>query len=366
MGQNRFAGILAGTIATAIVQSSSAITALVVAMGISNAITLPAAISILLGANIGTCITGLIASFRLSRTSKRASIAQILINVIGVLAFLPFIAPFTTLIVRTSDILPRQIANAHTVFNIIVSAALFPFVKQITRLVEWLVPEKGQVKPKLTTYIDERQLRIPQVALKEAFRELDCLGEMTAQMLEHSRHALIEMNMEAAQWVLEQEDAFVDPVCEILDRFINNLLQNDLDISQQRRCFQVKNLITDLERIGDLTENLAEAAQRRVQHEVKFSPQAMEELDRLCLHTHRTYTCALEALRERDRTMARHACELEDEFDKMYLKARQGHIHRLEAGICQAEADVIFIESLRNLERISDHADNLGVSVSRN
>lgn len=366
MGQNLAAGVLAGTIATAVVQSSSAITGLVVAMGISGAITLPGAIALLLGANIGTCITGLFASLRLSRAARRASIAQIFINVAGVILFLPFISLFTTIVSRTSPSLPRQIANAHTIFNVAVSAVLFPFVKQITRIVELLVPKRAEEeKPKLTAYIDERQYRLPPVALTEAVRELNRIGEITAAMIDRGRLALVENDLDAAQWVLEQEDEFIDPVCVILEDFVNTLMEGNLSVAQQRRCFQLKNLITDIERVGDLTENLAQAAQKKVAHDVRFSPQAMEELNRLCQHVYHTYTYALQAFRESDQTLARRACRLEDELDALYLEARQGHIDRLNAGICQPEADVIFVEALRNLERIGDHADNLGISVMR-
>ena len=367
MGKNIFAGVFAGIVTTALVQSSSAVTGLVVAMGISNAITLPAAVAILLGANIGTCITGFVASLRLSKASRRASIAQILINVFGVLLFLPFVNPFTALVSSTSTLLPRQIANAHTVFNVAVSVVLFPFIKQITWLAERLVPEgHAVVKPILTAYIDERQFRIPQVALREAFRELHRLGEVTAQMLECGQRAMLDEDLEAVKWVFDHEDGFVDPVCKLLDSFINSLLQKNLSLGQQRHCFQVKNLITDIERIGDLTEDMAEAAQKRIEHQVTFSSKALEDIDRLCRHVHATYSCALDALRDRDRDAAQRACDLEDEFDDLYLEARQGHIQRLEEGVCAPEADVIFVEWLRNLERISDHADNLGVSVRRN
>ncbi len=367
MGRNVFAGVLAGFVTTAIVQSSSAVTGLVVAMGISHVITLPAAVAILLGANIGTCITGLLAALRLSRASRRASIAQILINVFGVLVFLPFFQPFVTLVSITSTLLPRQIANAHTIFNVIVSVMLFPFVRQLAQLVKWLVPEHETVTPpKLTAYIDERQFRIPQVALQEAFRELHRLGEVTAQMLDCSRRAMLEQDVEAIQWVLNHEDGFVDPVCKALDGFINTLLQSNLSVGQQRRCFQIKNLITDVERVGDLTEDMAEAAQKRIEHQVVFSLQALADIDRLCRHAHTTYMCALEALRDQDKDRARRACDLEEEFDHLYLEARQSHIRRLEEGVCTPEADVLFVEWLRNLERISDHADNLGVSVQRN
>jgi phosphate:Na+ symporter len=365
MGQNVLAGLLAGTVVTAIVQSSSAVTGLAVAMGMSQAITLEGAVAILLGANIGTCATGLIASSRLSRAARQASIAQILINVIGVLIFLPFFSPFTRLVSLTASELPRQIANAHTIFNVAVSAILFPFVGHIARAARRLVPEKEGKEARLTAYIDEMQYSIPAVALTEALNELIRMGEMTAQMIERSRMALIEGNMDAAQWVLVQEDEFVDPVTDVLEGFVNALMRENLSVSQQRRCFQLKNLLTDIERVGDLAEDLAEAAQKKVNSKTEFSPAAMQDLDRLCQHAYDTYSLALRALQAGDRALAQRACRMEDEFDHLYIDARQGHIERLEAGICHPEADVIFTETLRNLERISDHADNLGISTVR-
>jgi phosphate:Na+ symporter len=366
MGQNVFAGLLAGIVFTAIVQSSSAVTGLAVAMGMSQAITLDGAVAILLGANIGTCATGLIASARLSKAARQASIAQILINVAGVLIFLPFLSQFISLVSRTSSNLPRQIANAHTIFNVAVSVMLFPFVGYIARAARWLVPEKEEKETKITAYIDYMQYKIPSVALTEAHRELIRMGEITSQMIEHSRKALIKEDMEAALWVLEQEDKFVDPVTDALETFVNGLMRENLSASQHKRCFQLKNLITDVERVGDLTEDLAEAAQMKADNNTEFSPAAMQDLDRLCRHAFDTYSLALRAFQTADRSLAQRACRMEDEFDRLYIEARQGHVKRLEANICQPEADVIFTETLRNLERISDHADNLGISTMRN
>ena len=366
MGQNVFAGLLAGTVATAIVQSSSAVTGLAVAMGMSQAITLEGAVAIMMGANIGTCATGLIASTRLSRAARQASFAQILINVIGVLIFLPFFSPFTELVRLTASGLPRQIANAHTIFNIAVSAILFPFVGYIAWGARRLAPEKeAEQEVKLTAYIDEMQYSIPAVALTEAHRELIRMGEMTAQMIEHSHRALIKGDLDAAQWVLEQEDGFVDPVTDILENFVNALMRENLSVSQQKRCFQLKNLLTDVERVGDLTEDLAEAVQKKANGKIPFSPAAMQDLDRLCQQAYDTYSLALRAFQANDRDLAQRACRMEDEFDHLYIEARQAHIERREAGICHPEADVIFTETLRNLERISDHADNLGISTMR-
>jgi phosphate:Na+ symporter len=364
MGTNQVEGILAGTIATAVVQSSSAVTALVVAMGSAGAITLQGAIALLLGANIGTCITGLIASTRLSRSAQRASLAQILINVIGVILIFPFVGVFADVVGATAVELPRQIANAHTIFNVAVSVLLLPFVKQISALARVLVPKgEEERRAKLTAFIDESMYKFPSVALSNVALELQRFGQVTSDMVGKCRCALIDADVAAADWVVERESEFVDPVAETLEDFVNTLMRSNLSVRQQERCFQIKSLITDIERVGDLSENLAQAAQKRVAEDISFSRQAMVELDQLCTDAGTAYQCALDSLRDSDQVLARKACRLEDSFDQAYLRARQGHIDRLREGICQPEADVIFVESLRNLERISDHADNLGVSV---
>ena len=366
MGQSYLPGILAGTIATAVVQSSSAVTGLVVAMGMSQIITLPGAIALLLGANIGTCITGLVASLRLSHASRRASIAQIIINVVGVLLFLPFLSPFATLVSHTSSILARQIANAHTIFNVAVSAILFPFVGTIARASEWLVPKtREEEEPKLTKYIDESQYRFPIVAMTEATRELYRVGETVAEMIALSRQALLRGDMKAARRIVELEYELVNPLCATLENFLNELMQGDLSEKQKRDCFHLKELVSDVERVSDLTEDLARVAQKEVALSITLGPKAIAELDRLFQQTHRVYTLALQAVRDSDRDMAQLACRLEDEMDRMYWKTRKKLSKRLGAGKIDPDADAIYVELLRHLERISDHADSIGMSVMR-
>jgi phosphate:Na+ symporter len=367
LGEHIWLGVLAGIVLTALTQSSSAVTSLVIAMGISQVITLDGAIGIILGANIGTCITGLVASLSLSPTARQASLAQIIINISGVLLFLPFIAPFADLVHRTSNVLSRQIANAHTIFNVAVSIVLFPFVKPIARAVEWLVPAKPEKeKKKVTAYIDEKQFGVPSVAINQARRELCRLGEVSAEMVALCCQALIEKDMETANRVLEMEDTIVDPVTDELETFVNTLMRGDLSHEQQRRSFQIKNLLVDVERVGDMAEDIAQFAQDRAMNDTPFSDEATEEFERFWRYAHKTYTMALKAFKDKDRDLAQEVCDVESEFDSMYLKARQDHIRRLESGECNAQADIIFTESLRLLERISDHADNIGVSVMRN
>ncbi len=366
MGQHPFVGVFAGLIVTAITQSSTAVTSMTVAMGMNHAITLESSIGIILGANIGSCITGWMASLGQSRAARQASIAQILINVAGVLLFLPFIDQYTRIVALTSHDLPRQIANAHTLFNLVVSALLIPFISQIAQISSKLAPVSTQPeKTRVTAFIDEMQYSVPSVALREAARELARVGHITAQMVHDSCMALINLDQNTIRRVLAQEKEQVDPICKELMTFINMLISKDLTLAQQQRCFQIKNLLIDIERVGDMAEDIAEYAQERTETNTTFSPPAIEELENLWSHAHQTYVLAIEAFMEGDKEKARHVSHQESEFDRSYWRTRQSHIHRLENGECRGEADVIFTETLRILERISDHADNVAVSVAR-
>ena len=225
-------------------------------------------------------------------------------------------------------------------------------------------PEKEQ--PKLTAFIDEKQYAVPAVAINEARRELFRLGEITAEMVELSCQALIDKDANKAEQVLYMEDNIVDPITDQLEQFVNKLMRSDLSHKQQARSFQVKNLLVDVERVGDMAEDIAQFAQDRIMGEVPFSDQAIQEFEELWRAALSTYQKALVAFQEDDKALAEEVCEVESQFDSMYLAARQKHIQRLECGKCHPKADVVYTETLRLLERISDHADNIGVSVTRN
>lgn len=366
MGQYPLLGVLAGILATALTQSSTAVTSTVVAMGMSNAITLPGAIGIILGANIGSCVTGLVASIRLSAAARQTSYAQITINVIGVLLFLPFINQFASLIEFTSSDLPRQIANAHTIFNVTVSLLLFPFVYQIAALARRLAPDDPpESRQRVTAFIDEMQYGVPAVAITEAGRELVRLGSVAGEMVELSCDALLSLDSEKAERVLVLEDQVVDRVTNELENFVNNLLLGELTQAQHKRAFQIKNLLIDIERVGDMAEDIALFALDRNKRDIPFSEAATTDLRRLTHFAHSIFMGALHAFRDSDAAMAWAVIDAESEFDTIYWQVRESHIRRTEAGLCHPEANVIFTETLRLLERISDHSENLGVSVTR-
>ena len=365
MGRTPVLGILAGTVLTAAIHSSAAATGLTIALGIAGAITLPGAIALILGANIGTCFTGLMAALRSSRSARRASVAQIIINLFGVALFLPFIGPFASLLTRTSSHLGRQIANAHSIFNISVSVVLFPFIPVIVRICNALIPGEDKGPAKITQFLDENLLTVPSVALAQVIKEVMRTGHMTQQMMVWSQAALLRMDEESIQKVLECERDQIDTLCHVIEQYLDRLLGGHLNEAERKRCTQLKRIMTDVERVADLTENLAQAGQERIRESIPFSPQAQDELLEFHTLVSQAWDLALKAIESGDKAVARAVMAGEDQIDIMEKRLRESHKERQARGICAPKADILFIETLRNLERIGDHADNLGVSVLR-
>ncbi len=366
MGSALAPGVVAGAILTALIQSSSAMTGLVIALGAANAITLRGAIALILGANVGTCVTGLFASLRSSRASRRASLAQIIINTVGVALFLPIVPPFAALVEQTSNSLARQVANAHSIFNVVVSIILFPFIGTIVRITKILIAGKEERAVSLTHSLDHHLLKVPSIALTQLANEVIRTGNLATQMLTWGQTALLDSDEKAIDQVLECEASQVDPLCAAIEQFISDLMRGHLNKSERRRCLQLKNLIIDIERVADMTENVAQAGQERMRDQIPFSSQAQVELLKFYGLVLEVWTLAVRALASGDRAIARAVMEGEDGIDAMHRQLRESHRQRLESGICTPKADILFVETLRNLERIGDHADNLGVSVLRN
>ena len=366
MGKTPALGVLAGTVLTAAIHSSAATTGLTIALGIAGAITLPGAIGLILGANIGTCFTGLTAALRSSRAARRASVAQIVINLFGVALFFPFITPFSSFLSKTSPYLGRQIANAHSVFNVTVSAVLFPFIPLIVRICHVLIPGQEDAPAQITQFLDDNLLSVPSIAVAQANKEALRTGNLTLQMLAWSQSALLDMDEGAIREVLDAEKNQVDPLCQIIERYLDRLLAGHLTEAELRRCNQLKRVLTDIERVADLTENLAQAGQERIRENIPFSPQALEELRDYHNLVLEGWALALKALESGDKIVAKAVLTGEDHIDVMEKRLRESHKDRQERGICAPKADILYIETLRNLERVGDHADNLGVSVLQN
>ena len=363
MGSTPLLGVVGGALLTALIHSSAATTGLTIALGLSNAVTLPGAIALILGANIGTCFTGLTAALHSSLSARRASVAQILINLFGVALFLPFIYPFADFLSRTSPNLGRQIANAHSIFNIVVSTIVFPLVPVVVRAATALVPGEEKEPLRLTQFLDDNLLVVPAIALAQATKEVIRTGRLTVEMVEWSRDALLKSDEAKIDGILQREDEQIDALCRITEQYIDTLTRGPVAEGERERCFELKHAITDIERVADMSVNLAQAGQERVRDQVKFSPEGEAEVARFHTLACQNWTLAVAALESRDKAAAQRVRDVENEIDVMEKELRESHRRRLEAGVCSPGADILFVETLRNLERIGDHADNLATSV---
>ena len=250
LGQFPLYGVIAGVVVTAIFQSSAALVGLVISLGTNNLITLNAGIAMILGANIGTCVGELFAVIGSSLSSKRLALAQLMVNVIGILLFFPFLTNFSGFLETTSADLPRQIANAHTIFNGTMTVIMLPLVGFLVSFLKRLLPgEETQIK-RGTIFIDEKLLKVPSIALSQAEKEVFRMAEMTYEMLDKAISAILNEEKEAIGKVMKMEES-VDEINETIDRFLNDVRFENLSERELKKLAYLKHSITDIERVGD-------------------------------------------------------------------------------------------------------------------
>ncbi|MFQ6137002.1 MAG: Na/Pi cotransporter family protein [Candidatus Hydrothermarchaeales archaeon] len=355
-------GIIAGAIFTGIIQSSTATTGLVIAMGMENVITLPSAIAIIFGANIGTCITGLLASIGSSLSAKRTSAAQFFVNILGVALFFPFISSYAGLVAITSPNLPRQIANAHTIFNVTVTLIMLPLVGLIVAVVKKVVPGEEIRIDRGVKFLDARILNTPSLALAQALKETSRMAKMTSEMLKLSMKSFETGDMRLAKTVKKEEEA-VDELDDIIEAYLTRISEKDLSEDQTRKLAILLHSIGDIERVGDHAHNIAELAEKKAKEGLIFSHFASEELQSMFEKVKNGYDKAIAVLENEDEELGKKVLDIEKEVDVMEREFEVNHLERLKKGICKPVSGPVFIDVIRNLERISDHSHNIVSAV---
>ncbi len=349
---NPLLGVLAGAVFTGIVQSSSATTGLVIAMGSSGVITLPAAISLIFGANIGTTITAQIASIGSRISSKRLALVQLLVNVLGVLLFLPFIIPFAGWIATTSTELPRQIANAHSAFNIIVTAVMLPLSGALVLISKKLI--KGS-EPKFETglkYVNESLLVVPSIAVGQCRKEVERMAGIAVEMVSLSERALLKGNLKGARELPEKEDT-VDEIKEKLFFFLKGLEKYPLSPRDKREVAELKGHVIDIERVGDHANNLFELAQKKKKMKISFPKKEFRDLEEYFSLAAEAFSASVKAMKKRGDGLFDRVIENERKLDSLQEKYENARFRSAKS------SDVLFVEAIVNLERISDHAKNI-------
>jgi len=359
---NPLLGVLVGAGVTAVIQSSSAMTALVIGMGSAGLLSLPAAIALILGANIGTTVTAMIASIGSSLSSRRLAVTQLMVNVLGVAAFIPIVGWYARLVALTSSSLTRQIANAHTFFNVLVTLALIPCVGGLVWIASRLVAGTERAEQAQAEHLGEQFLRLPAVALQQTRRELMRMGRMTLDMLAASRAALLGEAASDTAAVFEIEES-IDTLQDAIDDYLDRIDAASLAPEAERRLHVFRHVIGDIERIGDHAVNIAQRADRARRSGRPFSPIAAGELGHMFDRSSELYRLALRALQSEDRDAAQEALEVEADVDRLEREYKANHVRRLEEGACDPDAGILFAEILHNLERVGDHAVNIAGDV---
>ena len=357
--------VLAGMVITAIIHSSSAMVSMAIALGAAGAISLPAAIAIGLGANIGTCITGFMASIGGTKASRQASIAQILVATTGMVVFLPLLNPFANLMSLTAATLPRQIANAHTIHNAIVSMFFLPLAGLVVRIVTRIAPSNGEHN---TMHVDETfdPKKDPDKALKEIRKELVNLGLLAKHMLEEAEFAILNPQKPLVARSLKEVQLVEDRVDNIryqIEKKLTVITGPKVTSRHSSERITLLHNSVDIERVADLALNLAEYASELAKASHDFIDEDKIAMRRMFDAVKQTYSLSLDCIEKRSAAIARDVRAMEETIDDIDRSERKAHMERMESGVAKGQASAIFLEALRDLERMGDHADNIGQSL---
>ena len=365
-GHHPILGVLMGFAITAIVQSSSASMGMLIALASQGLIPITAALPILYGENIGTCVTSLISSIGASRNARRSAIMHLTFNVLGSMIFMFILSKPIVAIVTAIDPTDaaRQIANAHTLFNILNVIVLLPFNKLIVKLALKLVPEtkSEQDDDKVVKYIDDRMIETPSIALANIVKETLRMGEKSKESLNAAMDGIVDKSKEKIELSFKREKLINELQKSILN-YLLKLSKASLNEDSRETVDALFNTVNDIERIGDHAENIAELAKDIVDLEISFSDVGIGELKDMYNKVVSTYTYALEAMRTSNVELACKVIKMEEQVDMMEKSCRANHMNRLNSSSCSIESGVIYLDIISNLERVSDHAVNIAQQV---
>ena len=366
LGSNPLLGILAGTIVTAIIQSSSASVGILQTLAINGIVNWRSAVFVTLGQNIGTCVTALLSSAGANKTAKRAAVIHLLFNVAGAVIFGVLMTVVFTVApsFASQNISSTQISMFHTVFNITNTLLLFPFVGLLVKLSGMIVPGEDESIADETglalKHLDARILETPSFAVDNAIKEVVHMGEITIANVKQAITLVnkAEPKQDEIEEVLKTEKV-INQLEGMITEYLVKISNLSLNETQHKTINNLFYTISDIERIGDHAENLAEFADYKRTHGFVFSEEAVEDLRAMSKSVVEGFEEAIKARETENIEHVRKVVELEDDVDMQEEELREKHINRLSQRKCKTEAGVVFLDIISNLERISDHAYNI-------
>lgn len=362
---NPLLAILVGFGFTTVVQSSSASVGLLQALGTGGLIDIGRAFPILLGNNMGTTTTSLVSSIGANKNAKKAAYLNLLINLIGAVAFMLFLQkPIQNVVLALSpDNVARQIANSHTLFNVISVLIQLPFIKYIVGFVDKLMPDESSKPGKGTQYLDERLAeKTPAIAIGQVSKEAVRMTELVLKNLQDAQHAVISGDLSLVDKLEEREkmiNTFDREITDYLLALSNRIMSDDQHSEVNRLMY----IVNDLERIGDHVDNLKEIGQYVDEHDIRFAEESVAGLNVMFEQALKMVEKAKEALEFSDQDKAYEIVELEKTINKLDADNRRIHLDRLNRKKVDPGSGIIFLEALSNLERLADHTYNIGIQI---
>ncbi len=361
IGNQWYLGILIGLGITVLVQSSSATTGLLVALSATGSISIAVGLPLILGANIGTCITALLSSITANKMAKKAAVIHLLFNLMGAILILPvgniLIATVTAI---APDNIKLQISFIHLIFNILNTLVLLPFSGLLILMAQKIV---GDEEVKEAGILDRRLLQTPSIAQGQVILETVHMAEIARENVRLATMAFINNDLKDVELILKNESR-INEMTEIITAFLVELSGSDLDVNQFSRIGDTYHVINDIERMGDHAENIMELTQERNRKGTDITEEGTEELKIIYKYTDEAMKLALESYRDNDIDKALSVGDVETKIDKLQRQYRDAHIRRLTKGKCSALAGIHFLDLISNLERIGDHAKNVADTVA--
>ena len=365
LGKNPLLGILAGMIVTAIIQSAAASVSILQTLAMNGVVTNQSAIFITLGQNIGTCVTALLSSAGANRTAKRAAVIHLLFNTLGAIIFGIGMFVFFSFnpAIAGSEINSVQISMFHTIFNVCNTLLLFPFANQLVKLSGVILKDTPEAEAEdeasnVLKHLDERILETPSFAVENVVKEILHMGDVALDNLKLSIHCLLKNNTDEVEQVVQNEETI-----DMLEKFITEYLVKISNLSLTEKQEEIVNhmfyTVSNIERIGDHAENISELAAKKIEHNLQFSENAQIEMEEICNKAVESFENAMMARKTQNIEYVRMVVKMEDAVDVLEEDLREKHIQRLSQNLCDTETGVIFIDTLVNLERVSDHSLNI-------
>ena len=366
---SHFLALLVGIVVTAVLQSSSATVGIILLLANQGLLDMRICFFIILGCNIGACVSALLAGLGGKRDAKRAALIHLLFNIIGTIIMYVVISvglePITGFIENISGHNPgREVANTHTLIKIVEVLMLAPFNRQLVKLTGFFVKkeEKKETDGYGLLYIGEKSVYSPTTAVFDAIREMERMGQMAITNLERAMNALITLEESDIKEVYEVEKQ-IDHLNREITSYLVKINETTLPADDAKSIGGLFHIVNDIERIGDHAENIADAAKTRLEHDIEFSPMARSELSGMLDLVIKVTTYALDMFSHNNLEHMEEIQELEEQVDQTERQLQESHVQRLTRGECTASAGMIFSDIISGLERVSDHATNIAFSL---